>query len=657
MGERRDTTRFIAGVAVGAAACAVLTTGVLGGTAGLVGAAASLVRIPTAAADELPAFEDCEQLREWYVDEALPHVGPWGFGGGPVAMFAEGSADATTGGTLRQESGAAGTGPSATGAVGSSSTGTNVQEASVDESDVAKTDGRLLVRVVGDELVVTDVSGSRPRELSRTALPGPRLSHPELLLRDRRVVLVGDEAGPAYWGGTFEDSGRILPSGPADSRTHLLAVDLDEPAAPRVTSRRSVDGGTVSMREYADGTVRVVVTTGLPPLDFVQPNRDRSPREAARVNREVVRSATIDDWLPGVRTADGEREPLVDCSDVRHPRQGSGFGTISVLSFPFADPERSRATSVAAAGDLVYSSAERLYVATTVPGVAPASAPDAPTSSGVRGWPSSRTEVHAFALDGARTSYVASGSIDGTLKDRWSLDEHDGRLRVAVALGGPHAGGSGADGRDNGVLVLDERGDRLVVTGRVEGLGKDEDIQSVRWFGDLAVVVTFRQIDPLYTVDLSTPERPRVVGALKIPGFSSYLHPVGDDLLVGVGHDVDPTTGTDLGAQAATFDLSRLSDVRRVDTHGFGLQTDTGVSMDPRTFSYLPEARILVTPVQDWSTGSSRFEALRVGRDGSITPVDSWTGRVYAIQDVRTLPLGAGRIALVGDTVRLVDVR
>jgi hypothetical protein len=194
------------------------------------------------------------------------------------------------------------------------------------------------------------------------------------------------------------------------------------------------------------------------------------------------------------------------------------------------------------------------------------------------------------------------------------------------------------------------------VTGRVEGLGRNEDIQSVRWFGDLAIVVTFRQTDPLYTVDLSVPDRPRVVGALKIPGFSSYLHPIGGDLLVGIGHDVDAATGSDLGAQAATFDLSRLRDVRRVDTHGFGLQTGTGVSMDPRTFTYLPEERTLVTSVQEWATGSSRFEALRIGRDGSITSSGSWPSRTYAGEDLRTLPLGDGRLALVGDTVRVVDV-
>jgi hypothetical protein len=656
--RRRLATTFTIGATTGAAVCALVTTGVLGGAAGLVSAVGSLTRVPTASADELPGFRDCEQLRQWYVEAALPHVGPWGYGGGPVAMFAERSdaggvvpedQPAQTAGDVGADAGTAGAGTAAAGdAVGSSGTGTTVQEVGVDESDVAKTDGALVVRVVGDDVVVTDVSGSRPRELSRTSLPGPRLDRPELLLRDDRVVVVGDELGPSFWGGSVEGSGRVLPSGPADSVTHLVTLDLRDPAAPRVTSHRAVDGGAVSTREYADGTVRIVVTTGLPPMDFVEPNRDRSPAAALRRNRNIVRSATIDEWLPGVRRSAAGRAPLVDCRQVRHPRRPSGFGTISVLAFPFDDPERLDTTAVAAAGDLVYSSASRLYVATTTGDVPPAWPTDTPDASVPAPSPL-RTEVHAFAVDGPRTAYVASGSFDGTVKDRWSFSEYEGHLRVAASLPPTRRG------IDNGVLVLDEHGDRLDEVGRVDGLGRGEDIQSVRWLGHLAIVVTFRRTDPLYSVDLSDPDTPRVVDALKIPGFSSYLHPLGDDRLLGVGHDISARTGSDLGAQAATFDLRDPGHVRRLGTYGFGPQTDTGVAMDPRTFTYLPDRRVLLVTVQDWSTGSSRVVALRVRGDGSLTLQRSWAGDADT-SAARALPLGGGRVALVGDTVRVVVV-
>jgi Beta propeller domain len=637
--SRRGATTFVVGAAAGVVACALLTTGVLRGGADLVGAATGLFRVPSVAADELPAFEDCDQLRQWYVDRALPQVGPYGFGGGPILMYTERS----TAGALDAAS------PDT--AVGNSGTGTNTQEADVDEADVAKTDGSLVVRISGRELVVTDVAGDQPRELSRTSLPGPALNLPELLLRDRHVLVVGDEAGPVYWRGDVLP-GRIAPPiGPQETRARVISFDLSDPSAPQVTDQRTVDGGAISTREYADGTVRVVVTTGYPPLDFVQPNRDRTPREATRANKEIVRAAPIDAWLPSLRTDGGAEQPLVDCVSVRHPRTASGFGTISLLTFPFDDPGSLSATAVTAAGDLVYSSADRLYVATTdviarpIPRDLPTT--DTRTSSGLESPPT--TQVHAFALDGPRTSYVASGSFPGQVKDRWSFSEYDGHLRVAVQQ--PRSSGR----LDNGVLVFREDDDRLVETGRVDGLGRDESIQSVRWFGNLAVVVTFRQTDPLYTIDLSDPARPRVLGALKIPGFSSYLHPVGGDVLVGIGHDAT-TTGADLGAQAATFDLRDLADVRRMDRIGFGPQTDVSVGLDPRTFAYLPAWRTLVTPVQDWATGRSRFVALHVADDGTLSETGSWVTQGYAGDTVRTLPLAGGRVALVGDVVRVVDV-
>lgn len=638
MGSRRRGVTFAVGATAGAVVCALVTTGVLGQDAGFVGSAARLLRNPAAAADELPAFAGCEQLRRWYVETALPQVGPWGFGAGSVVPVLAERTDAALAGPAGQAD---------LGAVGSSGTGTNVQEADVDEADVAKTDGRVVVRVTGRQLVVTDVSTRRPRELSRTTLPGPALLRPELLLRDDRVLVVGDEQPPTSPEGV---PGRMFLPRPGETRTHLVSLDLGDPAAPRVTDDRTVDGGAVSTREYRDGTVRVVVTTGFPALDFVHPGRNRTPAEATRWNRRVVRSAPIGTWLPGVRAAAGARRPLLDCAAVRHPRQHAGFGTISVLTFPFEDPAGYDATAVTAAGDLVYSSARRLYVATTTetPGER------VPLGDSATGAPTPllpATEVHAFALDGRRTSYAASGWFRGLVADRWSFSEYDGHLRVAAELG-PNDGSSG----DNGVLVLDERDGRLTETGRLDGLGAGENIRSVRWFDDLAVVVTFRRTDPLYTVDLTDPARPRLVGTLRIPGFSAYLHPVGGDLLVGVGHDVSAATGTDLGAQAATFDLRDLRTVRRTDTLGLGVRTDVSASLDPRTFTYLPDRRTLVTPVQDWAAERSRFVALHVAPDGTLTRTGSWVTRRHAGEDVRTLPVGPGRIALVGDVVRVVDV-
>ena len=621
--------RSLLTLAAGATAVAVVGVGgpamvaAPSGTGGLL--------LPRAAAATLPAFTGCEELRKWYVERALPRVGPWGFGS--VFAFAADRSSAATAGAVADQ------------AVGSSDTGTNVQEAGVDEPDLAKTDGEILVRVAGQDLVVVDVSGERPRPLARMPLPGPRGGLSELLLVDDTVLVVGTETG---WGPVVDTSFRAAAPGDWPVRTHLVSVDVSTASAPVVTSHQRVDGTLVAAREYGDGTVRAVVATGLPQLDFVHPAPGRSPREAVRENRDVVRSATVEDWLPGIRHGDGRgRQPLLDCGDVRHPEKDAGPGTLSVLTFGIDDPRGVTSTAVTAAGDLAYSSATRLFVATLDGGWWDA-VPLADTAAAPRG-PARRTQVHAFDLTGGATSYVASGSVPGTVRDRWSLSEHEGRLRVASALGW------GWTPRENAVHVLEESEGRLRVVGTVKGLGPGEQIQSVRWLGDLAVLVTFRQVDPLYTVDLSDPTDPRVLGALKIRGFSAYLHPVGDDLLLGLGRNATKR-GVDLGGQAAVFDLTDLGDVVRTATTGFGRSAELGTSWDPRAFTYLPGQRLALVPVESWDRPSVRLVALRVGAAGELTEADSWPVGRWGASSVRALPLDDGRVAVVHNGVRILRV-
>jgi hypothetical protein len=383
---RRVLSLLGLGAALGAAAT-LLGTGITPPGTPVLG---PVLGPPAAVADELPTFDDCAQLRQWYVDRALPHVTAWGFDAGPVTVLSDRLAGTVP---VARDTAAA---P----AVGSSASGTNVQEAGVDEPDLAKTDGRTVVRLVGRRLVLSDVSGA-PRELARLRLPGRALAGAELLLAEDTVLVVGQESY-RFYGPVARDlvGSRIMPAFPQQARTRLIAVDVSDPAAPRVTSDQRVDGSLVSARLYADGTVRAALTTGYPALDFVRPGRDRSRREARSENRRIVEGARLDRWLPGLGdTGEDDERPLLDCTEVRHPERPAGFGTISVLTFPATDPTALTATAVTAAGDLVYSSTERLYVATRF---------------GVhRG-----TEVHAFAAAGPTTRYLASGRVPGQVRDR-----------------------------------------------------------------------------------------------------------------------------------------------------------------------------------------------------------------------------------------------
>ena len=283
----------------------------------------------------------------------------------------------------------------------------------------------------------------------------------------------------------------------------------------------------LSMRQYGD-TVRLVTSIGLPQLPSSSPTTAPSAStEAEQRNREIVRSSRIEDWIPGL-----------SCDEVYHPRTWSGPETVAVCDVPTrVAPHDASQVAVTGAGSEVYSSTDRLYVTSTDWGRRPI----------LRWGPDTTTR---------------SDQLDRALRPH---DLHP-RLRPRRRQH-PLRRLGGVDGPDQGPLVARRarrpppRRRLLAVTDRASsrgttaspcwtstaagwsrsapsrGLGIGEQIQSVRWFDDLAVLVTFRQTDPLYTIDLSDPTHPRLLGALKIPGFSSYLHPIGDDRLLGLGSD------------------------------------------------------------------------------------------------------------------------
>jgi len=555
-----------------------------------------------AAAAPLAPFAGCDELADWFAASAY-------------AELARGWTFARSGG---DENAAVDSAASAS--VGPGATGTNVQEAGVDEPDVLKTDGSRLVAVHDDQLSVVDVSGNSARVLGRLRLPLGRAAE-LLLVGDRALVFGAHDAQPP----TGED--QRLPNNYSPTVV-LTVVDLAHPTAPAVLRTEEIEGGYLSARE-TDGVVRIVLTS-TPYLPYVWPDNRTNPIEASAQNRRLVDAAAAQDWLPQriVRDAGGRilsTEPLLACDQVNHPTQPAGLGVLSVLTMDLAAPAAplSDPVAVAASGDLVYASPGRLYVATTRGGWS-GPAVDLAVSPG-----STVTELHGFALDGRDSvRYLATGQVDGWLLGRWALSAQDGYLRVATTRDA-----------DSAVTVLAERGDRLEIVGSVTGLGPGEQIRSVRWFGDMATVVTFQQTDPLYTVDLSDPTAPRVRGELKVTGYSGYLHPLGDGLLLGVGQQAT-SQGEVTGALVSAFDIrdldrpSLLSTVEEPEAW-------SEVEGDSRAFIYLPERRLAVTPVS--GQRGSMLWAVSVGRTGVLATAGQWSAGTDWL--IRAIPLGNGRLA------------
>jgi uncharacterized secreted protein with C-terminal beta-propeller domain len=277
--------------------------------------------------------------------------------------------------------------------------------------------------------------------------------------------------------------------------------------------------------------------------------------------------------------------------------------------------------------------------------------PDAPTSDiapPVAPEPTVTTEIHRFDLDDDGASYAASGSVPGQVLNQWALSEHDGHLRIATTEDATADAAASA----SAVRVLRQRGARLEQVGHVGDLGRGERIFAVRYAGDVGYVVTFRQIDPLYTLDLSDPTAPHVVGELKIPGYSAYLHPIGDDHLLGVGQDAD-RDGSVRGVQISLFDIADLAAPDRVAQVRLGRDTSTDVEFDHRALLYWPDRDLVVLPVQRWSSGDSG--ALVLTADLTADPQGGLTERGFVRQPAGDQQPGVIQRSLIVDD-RLVTV-
>ncbi|MDO9455352.1 beta-propeller domain-containing protein [Nocardioides sp.] len=607
---------------------------------------------PVAFQGELQAPESCDDLLQHYVERGVDLVSEYGWGGSGREYYTRGLDDMAFDGGLRLEQFADAPLPTSAGAMPrggfaprtaraeSSDTGTNVQEAGVDEPDSVKTDGRLLVRLRGAELTTYDVSGSEEDGVVRLgSLDLGDFYDGEILLSGETVVAVGnDGTRPAEGMAVYDDFGYEQPS----PQTRVLTIDLDDPASPVLRQTVDYDAALVATRQHG-ADVRVVLSKGLPDLPFDDDDAGtENGTKALKANRELVEESTLDDWLPHVSVDGGEPTDLLACDRVAIPRAEIGLSTMAVVGFGAAAPGETDAFGLAGDAPLTYESADHLYLAATGASTSFDGCFDClrRTSVGGRG-PDGTTHVYDFALDGTSASYVGAGEVEGYVRDRWSMDEKDGVLRVAV---GPSTETDNA----NSIVTLRAEDDELVEVGRLDRLGVGEDIKAVRWFDDLALLVTFRQVDPLYAVDLSDPADPTLVGELKIPGFSSYLHPLGTMRVVGVGSDGRG------GAQAGLFDVTDLTDPRQLDVTSYGRNTYAKAGDDPRQFTWLPDQRIVLTVVAQGGTGYvSRLQLGGGKMANKMTRVEYGSD----IDAVRLVPVGGGKVAVVtGEDVEYFDL-
>ncbi len=468
--------------------------------------------------------------------------------------------------------------------------GTNVQEAGVDEPDMVKTDGTTLFAIENNELEAVDISSAQPKLLG--SLPLDFGWSNELLLSGSHLLVLsrsGDWLEPL----PAEPAQIILPPQPESSL--LTEIDVSDPANMKVVGSMTLNGSYLDARMIGS-VVRVVTST---PAPFIYPYAQGAPgvsggsssgaTTSAR-NRAFAASAPASAWLPSYHMGSrGASRPLVSCRGVLRPLVYSGLGMLSVVTIDLAQGLTPLdTTSIMTDGRIVYASPTTLYVATEGWAYRPLPAtPEQAPSDAV-------TQISAFDISNpTKTVYLGSGTVPGYLLDQWSMSESNGVLRV-VSTDTPAWWGEGPSSQSYLTTLQPENGS-LVQLGQVGGLGQGERVEAVRMIGNTAYVATFLQVDPLTIVDLSNPAQPRVLGELGLSGTASYLQPVGNGLLLGVGEGIDPTTNAETGTQVTLFDVSNPAAPQTIATDALGQGWST-VQSDSHAFLYWPPTGLVVVP-------------------------------------------------------------
>jgi uncharacterized secreted protein with C-terminal beta-propeller domain len=462
---------------------------------------------------------------------------------------------------------------------------TTVHEAGVDEPDLVKTDGQRVVTVSRGVLYVADTATRRITGHVQLSDNANAWSQAFLLVSgDRALVIDPDSA----------DGGiRPMPAWPAG---RLVLVDL---AAPKVLGTMTISGSYVDAR-MVGSMVRLVARS--------QPRIEPLPGPTGAM-RTAVQQAPLSAWLPSYQITEGgaTSERTVDCTAASHPRDYTGTSMLTIYSIDLPGHLGDiRPISLAADGDTVYGTTSSLYVASNpywfyaVPMSEPETFGGAAPSPGLLPHlPPQQSEIHRFGITGSGPPrYVASGSVPGRLLNQYALSDYDGYLRVATT--------SGEATPESAVYEL--RAETLTQVGSVGGLGKGQRIYAVRFIGPVGYVVTFRQVDPLYTLDLRDPARPRVAGDLELTGYSSYLAPAADGQLIGVGQEAT-NEGRTVGLQVALFDVHDPAHPRRLAQL---VKTDfqSAAEFDPHAFLYWPTTGTAVLPVNSWTNGGYTQSAL-----------------------------------------------
>jgi uncharacterized secreted protein with C-terminal beta-propeller domain/predicted transcriptional regulator len=469
---------------------------------------------------------------------------------------------------------------------------TNIQVAGVDEADIIKNDGKYVYLVSGNKLLIVDaypagsmkilseIEFSRSKSSSQAPL--------ELFInKDKLVLFTSIYEDYAREGDVPEIQERVkcFAAGcgkPMEEKTGIIIYDISNRENPVIEKEMSVSGYYLSSRMVGEYVYLIS-------------------------NQHLYE----DILLPVIK--DGEIEKEIEPSSIYYDEvEDYSFQNTIILAVNLENGETTGKALLSGTTQDIYVSNDNIYAVSIVyPRSHPilyARAEDSSDSSDEKPAPDKeeaiiKTRIQKISIKDNSIEHVATGEVPGQILNQFSMDEFDGNFRIATTMGEVW---DTQEKSSNNVYVLD---DNLKIIGSLEGLAPGERIYSVRFMGKRGYMVTFKKVDPLFVLDFSSPESPKVLGKLKIPGYSDYLHPYDENHIIGVGKeavDAEDESGRMMvrdfawyqGMKIAIFDVSDVENPKEIHKVVIGDRgTDSEALYEHKAFLFDREKKLLVLPI------------------------------------------------------------
>lgn len=496
---------------------------------------------------ELPRFENMEQLKEKIESQK--------------DYYELKSYNATAGATIEDMA------PSSSAREESNNdySRTNVQVENVDEADIVKTDGKYIYYITKDKVFIIDAKSLKTvSELSIS--DKQKVFYPdELFISGEKLIVIGNSSENRQIDIDYEEDEIYYNyyRTASNNGTTAIIYDLSNIEKPKIEREIMVDGSYRTSR-MIDDTVYFISSKS---IYYYNDMKD-------------------DELLPVFKdTAISDEEKNIKCTDIAYFEETVDSNYLMIVGFNINNKEKANIETLYGAGEEYYASNENLYITKS-------------NYSSLFGIDTTKSHIFKFRIKDSSIKLQAETEIKGTLNNQFSMDEYDGKLRIATTS-------NEYDERKskNQLFILDEN---LNEIGRLEDMAKGEKIYAVRFVGKIGYVVTFRQVDPLFVIDLSNPENPQIKGELKIPGYSAYLHPYDETHIIGIGYNTKSNGYggvTNDTMKMSMFDVSDLENPKEMFSVDIGnSSTYSEITSNHKALFYNKEKNLIGFPINTYGS-------------------------------------------------------